>query len=122
MKKFSVILADDNRPTRQVLTRLLKANSDIKVVAEAKDGEEAVYLTRKIVPDIVLMDIDMPKMDGIKATRIIHSEFSGIRVIALSGYERAELASEIINAGACSYWSKSDKIDFLFASIRGETA
>lgn len=118
--KFRVLIVDDHPVMREGLARMLRLHSDIEVVGEAPDGEKAIHLARKIVPDVILMDISMPHMDGLEATRIIHSELPRIRIIGLSMYEENDHATAMINAGASAYRSKSDDIDLLLATIRGE--
>jgi len=118
--KICVMLVDDHPVMRQGLRTMLGLQSDIKVVGEASDGEEAVQLTREIVPDVILMDINMPNMDGLEATRIIHSEFPHIRIIGLSVYHEDHQAAAMISAGASAYRSKSDDTDLLLAAIQGE--
>jgi PAS domain S-box-containing protein len=118
-KKIRVMLVDDHAVMRQGLSSLLSLHSDIEVVGEAEDGEEAVNLARKLMPDIILMDISMPKMNGIEATRIIHSEFPRIRIIGLSMYTGNGQAAAMISAGASAYRSKGDHTDLLLAAIRG---
>lgn len=116
--KIHVMLADDRQAMREGLSRVLGSHSDIEVVCEASNGEEAVHLARKIIPDVILMDINMPKINGVEATRIIHSEFPHIRIIAFSIYEKHEKAAEMMAAGASAYRCKSDNIDLLLAEIR----
>ena len=99
---------------------MLSSHSDIDVVAEASDGEEAVRLSRKFIPDVILMDISMPKMNGLEATRIIHSEFPHIRIIGLSMYDNDDQAKAMLAAGASAYRVKSDNIDRLLAAIKDE--
>ena len=89
-------------------------------MGEASDGKEAVDLARQIVPDVILMDIDMPNMGGVEATRIIHSEFPHIRIVGLSMYDDDGQAATMIDAGASAYRSKSVKTARLLAAIRGE--
>lgn len=116
--KIRVILADDAVVVREGLSTFLGLHSDVEIVAEASDGEEAVLLAREIVPDVILMDMSMPNMDGIEATRIIHSEFPHIRVIGLSMYDEDEQATAMISAGAAAFRSKSDPLDLLLSAIR----
>lgn len=119
-RKIRIMLADDHPVMREGLSKMLNSYSDIEVVGEASDGEEAVRLARELIPDVILMDISMPKMDGLEATRIIHPEFPHIRIIGLSMYDGDDIAEAMINAGAASYRSKSGDTDRLLAAIRGE--
>jgi PAS domain S-box-containing protein len=118
-KKIRVMLVDDHAVMRQGLSSLLSLQPDIEIVGEASDGEEAVDMARKIIPDIILMDISMPKMNGIEATRVIHSEFPGIRIIGLSMHAGNGQASTMLSAGASAYQSKGENTDLLLAAIRG---
>jgi len=118
-KKTRVMLVDDHAVMRHGLSALLDLQSDIETVGEASNGEEAVHLARKLRPDVILMDISMPRMNGIEATRIIHSEFPDIRIIGLSMYYPDGQAEAMIRAGASAYQSKADNADLLLAAIRG---
>ncbi|MFO7964772.1 MAG: response regulator [Desulfobacterales bacterium] len=116
--KISVLVVDDHPVLREGLSKMLAIYPDIEIVGEASDGEEAVQLTRDLLPDVILMDINMPNMSGLEATPIIHAEFPHIRVIALSMYGEEEQADEMIAAGASEYRNKGDNIDLLLGSIR----
>jgi PAS domain S-box-containing protein len=116
-KPIRVLLADDHAVVRRGLTSLLGSHSDIEVIGEASDGEAAVHMTRDLKPDVVLMDVEMPHMDGFEAIRIIHSEFPAIRIIGLSA-SPDEKAREIIEAGASAYVSETSDTDRLLSAIR----
>jgi DNA-binding NarL/FixJ family response regulator len=103
---------------RQSLALMLNQEADIEVVGEAQDGAEAVELAEKLRPDVILMDISMPGMSGIDATRSISKAYPGIRIIGLSMYEEGERSQAILNAGAVDYVTKSAPKAHLIAAIR----
>ena len=113
-----VLLVDDHAVMRQGLAALLEGYEDIEVVGEAADGSEAVELARTLRPDVILMDINMPGMNGIEATRVIHSESPGIRILGLSINESAASAGPIKEAGAEAYLSKSSDSEAILQAIR----
>ena len=115
------MLVDDHKIIRDGLSSLFGPHSDIEVVGEASNGQQAVQLAREVVPDVILMDVNMPVMNGLEATRIIHSEFPSIRIIGLSMYDMDEQGGEMIAAGACAYRSKCENSNQLLATIRGES-
>ena len=114
-----VLLVDDHAIVRCSLRTLLHLEPDIEVVGEAANGQLAVDLTRHLQPDVVLMDITMPTMNGIEATRAIHAEFPHVGVIGLSMHERDELAEVLRDAGAMDYVSKGAEPEELLAVMRG---
>lgn len=116
--RIRIVLVDDHVLMRQGLARLLREERDMEIVGEASDGASAVSLVRETQPDIVLMDVNMPGMNGTEATRIIHAELPGIQVIGLSMFEEAELATAMRKAGAVNYLSKSGASNALIAAIR----
>jgi len=105
-----VMLADDHTIVRQGLKLILSANPDLQVVGEAANGREAVELAAKVKPDIVLMDVAMPELNGIEATRRMVQENSRIRVLVLSMHKEPVYIREILRAGARGYILK-DAID-----------
>jgi PAS domain S-box-containing protein len=113
-----VLLADDHTLFRDGIARLLDKEPDIAVVGQAKDGREAVEMARKLNPHIILMDINMPNLNGIEATRIIHREAPGVRIIGLSMHEEEERARDMIQAGAAGYKNKTCPVAELVATVR----
>ena len=113
-----IVIVDDNSFVRRGLGHLLQPEQDVHIVGEASDGESAVNLIREIQPDIVLMDISMPGMGGIEATRIIHSELPWVRIIGLSMFQEVEQISAMREAGAVDYVCKSDLPEVIIAKIR----
>ena len=113
-----VMLVDDHMVMRQGLARLLREEPDVEIVGEASDGESAVKLVRQVLPDVVLMDINMPRMSGIECTRIIHAEMPGVNIIGLSMFEEAERAAAMRQAGAVAYLTKSGPSEAVLAAIR----
>ena len=106
-----ILIADDHAVMRQGLSTSLGQEPDIAIVGEAADGKAAVEKTRNLHPDVVLMDLGMPKMGGIEATQIIHSEMPNTRVIGLSMFVEKERANAMFEAGAVAYLSKSCSVE-----------
>ena len=117
-RRIRILLVDDHILMRQGLTRLLAEEGDMEIVGEASDGEEAIRVARAVQPDVVLMDISMPGMNGIRATEIIRTEMPDIRVIGLSMSEESEAGSAMLRAGAVVYRSKSGPSAALLQAIR----
>lgn len=117
-RKIRLMLADDHAVVRRGFAAMLGAEPDIEIVGEAADGLETIELARKVLPDIILMDMSMAKLNGIEATRIIHNEFPEIRIIGLSMFEEVERAQALRDAGAVQYLAKSGPGEALIAAIR----
>ena len=113
-----VLLADDHTMVRQALRELMEKEQDISVVAEAKDGVEALALTQKFSPDIVIMDVGMPEMNGIEATKRLFAEQSGIKVVALSAHADKRFIIGMLEAGASGYIIKEEAGSELLRAIR----
>ncbi len=107
MQLINILLADDHTLVRAGIRALVEQLRDVKVIAEAKDGREALRLVGESHPDLVLMDIAMPGLNGLEATARITKEFPAVRVIVLSMYANDEYVREAINAGAAGYLVKS---------------
>lgn len=117
-----VLLADDHARFRNDLARLFNKAADIRVVGHAADGREAIELAAKLEPDVILMDIGMPAVNGIEATRVIHRNHPHIRILGLSMYADEEGAQAMREAGACAYRTKgcaaAELITAIYACIR----
>ena len=100
------------------MARLIQDSGDIEVVGHANDGHSTVEMTKRLVPDAVILDINMPHMDGIEASRAIHSEFPKIQVIGYSIFNKLEVGERMLKAGAVGYFSKADPWDEVFLGIR----
>lgn len=117
-KRIRVLVVDDHAIVRQGLVRLLSGESDLEVVGEASDGQEAVVLTRQLQPDVVIMDVSLREMNGVEATRAIHSELPATQVIGLSMYDEADKGPAMREAGAVDYLSKLGPSEALLTAIR----
>ncbi|MGQ0549316.1 MAG: response regulator [Armatimonadota bacterium] len=115
---ISVLLVEDQALVRSGLRALLDREADIRIVGEATDGEEAIRMVRELQPDLVLMDIKMPKVDGIEATRQIKDGNGEIEVLVLSAYEDDESVFQAIQAGASGYVLKDITPANLVRAIR----
>jgi len=118
MPKIKVLVVDDHTIVRHGIYALLGLMQDIELVGEAINGREALDKVRKLMPDIVLMDIAMPLMDGMEATRRICKEFPGMKVIALTQYDDRAFVFPIIEAGARGFISKTAASSELATAIR----
>jgi NarL family two-component system response regulator LiaR len=117
-----VMIVDDHGMVRRGLTAYLLSAPDIEVVAEARDGQEAIRVCEDEQPDIILMDLIMPELGGIAATRVIHTKWPEIQVIALTSFQEKELVQEALQAGAISYLLKNISGEDLAEAIRSSYA
>lgn len=118
MSKIKLILADDHAVVRSGIRMLLEAQPDITIVAEAETGKEAVTLVRSLRPDVILMDIQMPDMNGIEATKQIKITAPETAVLALTMHEDDQYFFEMLHAGASGYVPKRAAPDELVTAIR----
>jgi two-component system NarL family response regulator len=116
--KTRVLLAEDHRMFRDALRILLDKESDIEVVAEVGDGLELLECVRQLAPDIVCMDIGMPNLNGIEATRRLLDLHPQVKVIGLSAYTEKHFVLDMLNAGALGYIAKASAGDQLLSAIR----
>jgi NarL family two-component system response regulator LiaR len=117
-KTIRVMLVDDHNVVRSGLATFLKAYDDLELVGEAKNGVEALDLCYHAKPDVVLMDLIMPDMDGIAATSAILQDYPDIKIVAMTSFEEEELVHGVLAAGAISYLLKNVSSDELAKAIR----
>lgn len=117
-----VLLADDHVLMREGLANLLGSHPGIRIVGQAANGVEAVELARRLKPDVVVMDVSMPRMSGLEATRILRQEMPGIRIVGLSMHDDRAVAASMRSAGASDYFTKGEDPNVLIAAICGPTA
>jgi PAS domain S-box-containing protein len=116
--RIRVLLVDDHKIVREGLAALLAAQEDMETVAQAADGEEAVTLAVRLKPDVVVMDVSMPRLSGIEATRRITAQAPSVKVIGLSMFENEEMSMSMRNAGASAYLTKDRASETLCDLIR----
>lgn len=117
-RTLRVIVVDDNENVRRAICQILQSQADIKIVCEASDGAEAVRKVREHKPDIVLLDITMPVMNGFEAARHIKAEFPSILILIVSQFDSATFENEAVSAGASGYVLKSDASNVLVPTLR----
>src|SRR5471032_3097794 len=118
MKRITVLLVEDHTIVRQGLRLLIEADGDIEIVGEAKTGREAVRLTAELRPEVVVMDIAMPMLNGLQATRQILKAFPATKVLILSAHSDAEYIEQVVKVGALGYLVKQSSGEILAKAIR----
>ena len=118
MEKIRVILADDHTVVRQGLRALLASEGDIEVVGEAENGRQAIQLVKKLLPDVAVMDIAMPVLNGLEATRQITRAAPATKVLVLSSYSDDDYVQQLTQAGAAGYLVKQTAANELLKAIR----
>src|SRR5256885_10007567 len=118
MRKISVLLVDDHTVVRQGLRALLAAEEDMEVRGEAENGRQAVVLAKKLLPDVIVMDIAMPLLNGLEATRQITKQVPSSKVLILSSYSEDEYVQQLTEAGAAGYLVKQTAANDLLKAIR----
>jgi DNA-binding NarL/FixJ family response regulator len=115
---MKIIIVDDDDLIRESLTLTLSLEDDIEIVGEAIDGSEAVALCKQVLPDIVLMDIRMPNIDGIGATRLITERFPNIKIMMLTTFADKANIQQALTAGAAGYLLKTDETELMASKLR----
>jgi len=118
MSTIRILLAEDHVVVRQGTRQLLEREHDFEIVGEAGDGEEAVQLASQFKPDVVIMDVAMPKLSGIEATKQIKAILPATSVLVLTGYDYDEYIFSMLEAGACGYLLKNVSGDELISAVR----
>ena len=113
-----IVIADDHQIVRQGLRTLLEREADMQVVAEAEDGRRAVSLARELIPHVIVMDVEMPDLNGIEATRQILTEYPQIKIIALSMYSDRRFVTNMLKSGVSGYLLKDCAFEELVQAIR----
>ena len=113
-----ILLADDHRIVRQGLRSLLEAEADFEVVAEAENGRQAIEMAEELAPDVVVMDVGMPEMNGVEATRRVVVNNPQVKVVALSMHSDRRFVAEMLKAGAAGYLLKDGAFEELVGAIR----
>lgn len=116
--RIRILLVDDQTMFREALKTLLSVQPDFEVVGEANDGEQALQRAAALKPDVILMDLRMPVLDGVAATRMLHKDYPNCKVIILTTFDEDEYIFEGLRAGALGYLLKDAASDKLFEAIR----
>jgi len=116
-KPIRLLLVEDHSVMREALGILLGTDNDFEIVGEACNGRETMPLVEQTVPDVVVMDVNMPELNGIEATRQLHERFPNVKVVGLSIHEKGGMVAEMLNAGARGYVPKNAATEELRAAI-----
>ena len=117
VKTIRILLVDDNSMLREGFRLLIEMDPQLQIVGQAANGEEALIQARRLLPDVVIMDINMPKMNGIEATRRLCRELPSVAVIGLSIHDHTGLVKSMLNTGAARYLTKDGSVEELVQAI-----
>ena len=117
-----VMIVDDHSMVRTGLATFIRVKADLELVGEARDGRQALHLCEQLQPDVILMDLVMPRMDGVTATQAIRQRWPRVQIIALTSFKDQDLVQDALRAGAISYLLKDVSVDELAEAIRAAHA
>lgn len=119
LKKIRVVLADDHAVLRMGIRSLLNQSEDIQVIGEASTGVEAIRAVKDLKPDVLLLDMEMPEMDGVEVTRRLQEEKAPVRILVLSAYNDREYIQETLEMGVAGYLIKDEAPSSIVDAVRG---
>lgn len=119
MNKIRVVIADDHAVMRVGIRNILTRSNEITVVGEASDGAEAITLVSELKPDVLILDMEMPVMDGVEVARRMQSSSSPVRILVLSAYDDRQYILEMLNMGAYGYLIKDEAPEVIVDAVRG---
>jgi DNA-binding NarL/FixJ family response regulator len=119
MSKIRVIIADDHAIMRVGIRNILSRSSEIIVVGEASNGAEAIDLINELKPDVLILDMEMPVMDGVEVARRLQADTSPVRILVLSAYDDRQYILEMLNMGASGYLIKDEAPEVIVDAVQG---
>lgn len=119
MTKIHVLLADDHPVVRNGIRNLLEMSPDIKVVGEAEDGRQTLRMVEELRPDVLLLDMEMPDMNGVEVARQLQAQKAPVRVLALSAYDDPQYIRSLLSSGAAGYLTKDEAPEAIIEAIQG---
>jgi DNA-binding NarL/FixJ family response regulator len=119
MEKIRVVIADDHAIMRVGIRNILSRSNEIVVIGEASNGQEAIDLVQELAPDVLVLDMEMPIMDGVEVARRLQAENSPVRILVLSAYDDRQYILEMLNMGAAGYLIKDEAPEVIVDAVQG---